>query len=239
MNELTHLDTFSGLGGFALAARAAGFKTLAFCESDARCRRFLQKTWGLSIHDDIKTLDGTRYRGVTLLTGGPPCQPSSRAGQQRGEDDDRWLWDEALRVLAEALPLGVVFENPAGILDVGIDGILTEMERIGYAVQPFDIPACAVDSPQIRSRYWLVGFLDEGSDVAHARYEAESSAQPEPLRERRTGTRKSGGELADRVRDRRDQEVQRDRKRDAGAELTPAQHSWTRLRAGPQRKQGT
>ncbi len=32
MHEPTHLDLFSGIGGFALAARWAGFRTIGFCE---------------------------------------------------------------------------------------------------------------------------------------------------------------------------------------------------------------
>ena len=160
----THLDIFSGIGGFAIAAQWAGFKTVAFCEKDVRCRRFLERTWNLTCHDDIRTMPAIRYRGVSLLTGGPPCQPASRAGNQGGEGDDRWLWPEALRVLEEAKPDAVVFENPLGILDVGIDGILSEMGRIGYEVQPFDIPACGVDSPQLRHRIWIVGFLAHGNE---------------------------------------------------------------------------
>jgi DNA (cytosine-5)-methyltransferase 1 len=160
----SHLDLFSGLGGFAIAAQWAGFRTVAFCENDERCRSFLGRTWGLPIEPDIRTFDGRKYRGVSLLTGGPPCQPASRAGEQRGEADDRWLWGEALRVLAEAEPDSVVFENPPGILDVGIDGILSEMGRLGYETQVFDIPACAVDSPQLRHRIWIVGFMGQPNE---------------------------------------------------------------------------
>jgi DNA (cytosine-5)-methyltransferase 1 len=158
------LDTFSGLAGFALAASQVWgeeFEILSFCEIDQRCRDFLSKTWpGVPIHDDIKTLDATKWFGtVDLLVGGPPCQPASRAGKQGGKEDNRWLWGEALRVLQECQPTWCLFENPPGIGDVGLDGILTEMERLGYEVQTVDIPACAVNSPQLRHRYWILAYL--------------------------------------------------------------------------------
>jgi len=89
----THLDLFSGIGGFALAARWAGFETVGFCDNEPYAQAVLKKHWpNVPIHGDIKALDGTAYRGVTLLTGGFPCQPFSCAGKQRGKDDDRYLW---------------------------------------------------------------------------------------------------------------------------------------------------
>ena len=157
----THLDLFSGLGGFALAAHWAGYRTLAFCEIDPKARAFLSRAWGIRVEPDIRALDGRKYRGVTLLTGGPPCQPASRAGDQRGEADHRWLWGEALRVLEEANPRECLFENPIGIEDVGLDRILSQMEGIGYEIALFRIPACAVNSPQLRDRYWIAGFRPE------------------------------------------------------------------------------
>lgn len=71
---MTHVDLFSGIGGFALAARADGIRTVQFVEIDRRCRGFLAKAWpGVAIHDDIRTFDGAQHRGAWLLTAGVPC----------------------------------------------------------------------------------------------------------------------------------------------------------------------
>jgi len=43
--EPTHLDLFSGIGGFALAAKWAGFRTIGFCEIDKFCQRVLAKNF--------------------------------------------------------------------------------------------------------------------------------------------------------------------------------------------------
>ena len=41
----THLDLFSGIGGFALAARWTGWKTIGFAETDQYASRVLRKHW--------------------------------------------------------------------------------------------------------------------------------------------------------------------------------------------------
>jgi DNA (cytosine-5)-methyltransferase 1 len=44
-NVPTHLDLFSGIGGFALAAQWAGFRTVAFVEIDKYCQKILAKNF--------------------------------------------------------------------------------------------------------------------------------------------------------------------------------------------------
>ena len=131
--EFTHLDLFSGIGGFALAARWAGIKTVQFVEIDPFCQKVLQKNFpGVPIHDDIKTFDGTKYPNVFLLTGGFPCQPFSCAGKRRGKEDDRYLWEEMLRVIKEFKPTWIIGENVAGINSLFQYDSFSEMEGKEY-----------------------------------------------------------------------------------------------------------
>ena len=70
MNELTHLDLFSGIGGFALAAKWNGYRTLAFCDNEHYAQAVLKKHWpDVPCHKDIREVRGELYAGVTLLTG--------------------------------------------------------------------------------------------------------------------------------------------------------------------------
>ena len=185
MNKPTHLDLFSGIGGFALAARWAGFETVGFCEIEPYAQQVLIKNFGAvmadaeggdagqsqagngrqgiiggspQIHPDITKLDGKQYAGVTLVTGGFPCQPFSVAGKRRGAADDRAIWPEMLRVIAEARPAWVLGENVAGIINMELDRVLSDLENLGYAVWPLVIPACAVDARHRRDRVWIVAF---------------------------------------------------------------------------------
>ena len=123
---------------------------------------------------------------IDVLTAGFPCQPFSLAGQRKGADDDRYLWPQVVRVIRETRPAWVVGENVAGILtmvqpgeevEVGseaslfgegdtkrvslrqefvIETVCRDLEREGYSVRPFVIPACAVGAPHRRDRVWIV-----------------------------------------------------------------------------------
>ena len=159
MNEKTHLDLFSGIGGFALAAKWNGYRTIGFCDNEPYAQSVLKKHWpDVPCHKDIREVRGELYAGVTLLTGGFPCQPFSVAGKQRGKDDNRYIWPEMLRVIQEARPAWIIGENVAGIVNLALDQVCADLEGQGYEVEPIIIPACAVDAPHRRDRVWIVGY---------------------------------------------------------------------------------
>jgi DNA (cytosine-5)-methyltransferase 1 len=156
-----HIDLFSGIGGFALAARWAGIETIQFVEIDKFCQKVLRKNFkGVPIHDDIKTFKWAGERPF-ILTGGFPCQPFSCAGKRRGKEDDRAIWPEMLRVISEARPTWVIGENVAGIINMELDQCLFDLEGLQYETQTFIIPACAVNAPHRRDRVWIVAFNTE------------------------------------------------------------------------------
>jgi DNA (cytosine-5)-methyltransferase 1 len=156
-NEKTHLDLFSGIGGFALAAKWNGYRTVGFCDNEPYAQAVLKKHWPeVPCHKDIREVRGELYAGVTLLTGGFPCQPFSIAGKQGGKNDDRYLWPEMLRVIREARPTWIIGENVAGIVNMALDQVHTDLEAEGYEVESIIIPACAVDAPHRRDRVWIV-----------------------------------------------------------------------------------
>jgi DNA (cytosine-5)-methyltransferase 1 len=154
------LDLFSGIGGFSLGLESAGMETVAFCEKDSFCRKVLTQHWpNVPIHEDIRDLDGRIYRGtVDVVCGGFPCQPFSVAGLRQGKDDDRHLWPEMLRVIRESQPRWVIGENVSGFIRMALDDVCADLEREGYEVRTFVLPACAVDARHRRDRVWIVGY---------------------------------------------------------------------------------
>lgn len=157
---LRHLDLFSGIGGFSLAARWAygdEHKPIAFCEIDKYCQKVLKKHWpDVPIFEDIRSLDGRQFRDVDLVSGGFPCQPFSVAGKRKGKEDDRHLWPEYLRIIQQARPRWVVGENVPGIIHMELDTVLSDLEREDYVCQTLIIPACALNAQHRRDRVWIV-----------------------------------------------------------------------------------
>lgn len=152
-------------------------------------------------YENIKTTDFSRWQGqIDILTGGFPCQPFSSAGRRLGTDDDRYLWPEMLRVIRQIQPTFVIGENVAGILSmvqpgeevkVGsttslfeenddiyqkkqefvVETVCSDLEREGYSVQPFVIPACAVGAPHQRDRVWFVARRNVPTSPTDTMYE--------------------------------------------------------------------
>ena len=113
---------FAGIGGWALAARLAGWP------------------------DDRE-----------LWTGSCPCQPFSVAGKCAGTDDERHLWPHQFRLLRACRPAVWMGEQVAAAVGKDwLDGVLADLEGIGYAGRAVVVPACAVDGPHRRDRLWIV-----------------------------------------------------------------------------------
>jgi DNA (cytosine-5)-methyltransferase 1 len=152
----THLDLFSGIGGFALAAQAAGFETIGFAEIDNYASAILKRHWpNVRNYCDVRTVPAIR---CDLITGGFPCQPFSVAGKQRGASDDRYLWPAMLDVIKKCKPAWVLGENVAGLVNMELDRCFSDLENLGYEVQPLIIPACATDARHRRDRVWIIGY---------------------------------------------------------------------------------
>jgi DNA (cytosine-5)-methyltransferase 1 len=127
----TSVELFSGCGGLALGISRAGFKHLALIERDHdaaetvnhNIKRKLEHVadWPYE-REDVRNIDWTRFQGVDVLAGGPPCQPFGIGGKALGPDDERDMWPQAVRAVREAGPVAFAFENVFGLLRERFEG---------------------------------------------------------------------------------------------------------------------
>jgi DNA (cytosine-5)-methyltransferase 1 len=152
-----------------------------FVEYEPFCQAVLRKHWPeAEIKGDIREFvadaksrkqqqlamerqsaeEDAELAGPDILTGGFPCQPFSHAGRRKGTDDDRYLWPVMLESIALFHPRWVIAENVAGLVSwsdgLVLETVCSDLEKEGYEVQPFVIPAAAVGAPHRRDRVWIV-----------------------------------------------------------------------------------
>ena len=136
--SLSSLELCAGAGGQALGLEMAGFEPRALVEIDTWACATLKTNrprWNV-VECDLHTFDAVEYQGVDLVAAGVPCPPFSIAGKQLGEDDDRDLFPQALRIVAEAKPRSVLIENVRGLLGPAFDSyraqIQERLQALGY-----------------------------------------------------------------------------------------------------------
>ena len=158
------------------------------------------------VWSDLRTFDGRPWRGVVdCVIGGYPCQPFSFAGRRGGDNDPRHLWPEVARIVEEAKPGIVFFENVGGHLTLGFADVRRQLEGLGYRVTAGLFTAAEVGAPHKRERLFILGVADTASGGRPAN---------EPATER-TEFERGGRDVAD-TRNDDDAEWTRGARRDDG-----------------------
>ena len=181
--KLKLLDLFSGIGGFSLGLESTGyFETIGFVEKDKFCQQVLKKNFkNIPIESEVRNVKGDRY-AADIITGGFPCQPFSVAGKRRGTDDDRYLWDETIRIIRECKPRWFIGENVEGIINIQEGMVLRQvqddLEKEGFQVQCLVIPASSIGAWHQRKRVWILAYSEHnGSHRSKGNETIESSNQ--------------------------------------------------------------
>ena len=163
---LSAISLVSGAGRLDLAARWAGLRTVCYVENDPYAQGILMSRIrdgqfdAAPIWDDVRTFDGTQWRGkVDCVFGGFPCQDVSIAGKRKGikEGTRSWLWKEFARIICEVGPRFVLVENVSGLLLGGHLGtVLGDLAEMGFNAQWAMFPASAIGAPHQRLRIFIV-----------------------------------------------------------------------------------
>ncbi|MEA2493189.1 MAG: (cytosine-5)-methyltransferase 1 [Thermoleophilaceae bacterium] len=188
------LSLFTGAGGLDLGLEAAGFEIAGCVERDRDCRRTIEANteWRLGDHGDVETLAPELLLkefefdqgDVTLLAGGPPCQPFSKSGQwvsgttTRMSDPRARTLHAYFEILEAALPQVMLLENVKGLVAKPREGSTEEQavellctalesinERHGTKYRPSILHVDAADMgvPQKRERVFVVAEREGGS----------------------------------------------------------------------------
>jgi DNA (cytosine-5)-methyltransferase 1 len=174
--SMNTIEMCAGAGGQALGLHNAGFKHTALVEIDEYACKTLRHNneklglgWGEIIEGDLKEFMEKRadsFRGsITLVAGGVPCPPFSKAGKQLGSRDERDLFPTAIEIVRKINPEAVLLENVAGLMDEQFseyrESIRAELKFLGYKSDWRLVHASDHGVPQLRPRFILVALKEE------------------------------------------------------------------------------
>ena len=164
---MRHLDLFSGIGGFALAATwvwGDEYENVGHSEIEKYpCKVYHNHFVESECLGDITKIDWSRFSGtIDIVTGGFPCQPHSVAGKRKGSSDERDLWSECVRAIRELRPRFALFENVPGIFSSNggqfFERVLSDISASGYDAEWQVLSAAEVGAWHKRERVWITCF---------------------------------------------------------------------------------
>lgn len=169
---LKSIEICAGAGGQALGLEMAGFTHTVLVEYEedyCNCLRNNRPYWDVRCKD-VRDFDGKPFHNkIDLLSGGVPCPPFSVAGKQLGNEDERDLFPEMLRLVGEINPRAVMIENVRGLLDPKFKeyrtAILNRLNKLKYNVHVKLLNASDFGVPQLRPRVIIVGIRNDIEDT--------------------------------------------------------------------------
>lgn len=146
----------------------AGFLHAGLVEIDRHaCEtlRLNRPDWNI-IEGDLRGIEGKDFKDIDLLAGGVPCPPFSVAGKQLGQDDERDLFPQALRLIEESRPKAIMLENVPGFASAKFAdyrrNLISKLRQMGYKTDGGRVlNASDYDVSQLRPRFILVALLPE------------------------------------------------------------------------------
>ena len=175
------VELFCGAGGLSIGLMEEGFRPALSVDNNTQSINTHKAYFpGTSVNEDLGKFEVIDYLTepfldieVSLLAGGPPCQPFSKANRhirstnKEGDgsltDHRRDLWESFVYATERIRPLTVLIENVTDIA-TNEDGIIlrkiiSNLEKIGYLVDCRSFYAYDFGVPQTRQRIFIVGTL--------------------------------------------------------------------------------
>lgn len=160
--NVTVLDLFAGCGGLSLGFEAAGFKTIGYEMVPDAAETYRKNLCGFC--HNVKLDTSFKYPEADIVIGGPPCQPFSVGGNQKGIEDSRDGFPIFIDAVKKLMPKVFMFENVRGLLYSNrwyFEIILEDLRKLGYVIDFKLLNAVDYGVPQNRERLFVIGHRSE------------------------------------------------------------------------------
>jgi DNA (cytosine-5)-methyltransferase 1 len=153
------LDLFAGCGGLSLGLEAVGLHTVGYEMNTNAADTYNKNLKGHCFSQKLEL--NTEYEGnFDVVVGGPPCQPFSVGGHQKGVEDARNGFPVFLKAIEQIQPKIFLFENVRGMLYANkwyLDEITLSLKKMGYKIEYQLFNAVNFGIPQNRERLFVIG----------------------------------------------------------------------------------
>jgi len=184
MKKNTLIDLFCGAGGFTIGFEMEGFESVLAIDkwNDAvntyNYNRKNKDALSIDINDytDEMLINlKKKYKEITGVIGGPPCQGFSMVGKREVGDERNSLYLQYVRFVKTIMPKFFILENVKGLLSMekGLyrDDIISRFSSLGYNVCYKLLKASDYGVPQSRERVFFIGlrkdiFMDKFFDFS-------------------------------------------------------------------------
>lgn len=156
------IDMFAGCGGLSLGFEAAGIKTIGYEMVESYCNTYrhnLKSECYQTIIDENSVFPHT-----DIIIGGPPCQPFSRRGKQKGKDDTRNGFPAIIAAIRRIKPKIWLCENVKGLPEQNTEyfqSVIEQFSELGYKVEYRIFQLAHYDVAQNRERLVMIGHQGE------------------------------------------------------------------------------
>jgi DNA (cytosine-5)-methyltransferase 1 len=186
-NDLKFIDLCCGIGGFHQALSQLGMKCVLASDIDEDCRDNYEDNYNIKPEGDLRNIEIDSIPAFDILCAGFPCQPFSKAGSQKGFQDDRGnIFFDISKIIEYHKPKYVILENVRNLAthDKGNTWkvIQDKIEQLDYYTydKPIILNTLYFGVPQSRERVVILckrkdlGVLPQLPDISKKRIQKTS-----------------------------------------------------------------
>lgn len=161
------IDLFAGIGGFHQAMRYLGGECVMAAEINQECVNTYKANFHIDekeVRGDVNAIDPESIAPFDVLCAGFPCQPFSKAGAQKGFQDEKRgnLFYKIMDILDGHPEVKfVILENVRNLADKteNWDIITSELMKRNFYIteEPIILSPSDFGIPQIRERVYILG----------------------------------------------------------------------------------